>query len=88
MHPNAVALPSWLYMQHDEHREGSGATKNKAIRRAVSDGAEVVVVLDDDCFPAVGGAQSLHELADRHLAALEAQPVASRSRRSMPRSRR
>ena len=66
--------PDWLFLQRDVARDGCAVTKNKAIRRAVAAGAQVVVVLDDDCFPVDPG-QTLPEFAALHAAALEPQPV-------------
>jgi hypothetical protein len=66
--------PEWLVLQRDGEHEGCGATKNKGIARAVAMGAETVVVLDDDCFPA-GIAESLPALAELHCQALEPQRV-------------
>lgn len=66
------ALPDWLILQHDEKREGTGYTKNRGIEKALRRGAEVVIVLDDDCFPH-GEVNRLEILAERHIAALEPQ---------------
>lgn len=60
-----------VLFQQDLHSEGCAATKNRAIRRAINEGAEVVVVLDDDCFPEKG--QTLQDLIDGHLLALRDQ---------------
>lgn len=68
------SLPHWLMMQRDEQREGCGATKNRGISRAVDAGAEVVVVLDSDCFPA-DGVKDLAAHAQLHVAALQPQRV-------------
>ena len=65
-------MPDWLLLVEDEHRQGCAATKNRGIRQAVELGADVVVVLDDDCFP-VNGTLEQHAVA--HVAALEPQPV-------------
>lgn len=65
--------PEWLFLQQDATREGGAKTKNKAMRRAVAAGAEVVVCLDDDCFPE--GSETLEEFCEQHLRALEPQPV-------------
>jgi hypothetical protein len=67
------AVPSWLVLQHDVHREGCAATKNKGVDEACERGADVVVVLDDDCFP--HEAPSLERLMEAHAAALEPQRV-------------
>lgn len=69
-----ATIPPWLFLQRDRTAAGCGATKNAGVRRAREAGAEVVVVLDDDCFPDVPG-QSLEELAAMHVLALEPQPV-------------
>lgn len=66
--------PGWLFLQQDEKREGGSVTKNKAMKKAVEAGAEVVVCLDDDCFPDEPG-QTLEELVELHVEALEPQPV-------------
>lgn len=71
--------PDWLVLQHDKDREGCGVTKNKGIREATARGAEIVVVLDDDCYPCDGrfepAAVSLEILAKAHVAALQPQRV-------------
>lgn len=38
-------------LQQDRDKEGCAKTKNKGIASAISAGAEVIIVLDDDCFP-------------------------------------
>lgn len=67
-------LPDWLFLQQDTEREGGARTKNKAVRRAVDAGAEVIICLDDDCFPCEPG-QTLEEFAHLHIEALKPQPV-------------
>jgi hypothetical protein len=59
--------------KHDSDRSGCALTKNRGIRQAIDEGAEVVIVLDDDCFP--HGDQSLDEFIEAHVIALEPQPV-------------
>lgn len=66
--------PPWLVLEPDESRSGCAATKNRGIARAADAGADVVVVLDDDCFP--GECATLEHHAAAHAAALEDQPVA------------
>ena len=44
-------IPDWLVLQHDQYRCGCGATKNAGIQNAIELGAEIVVVVDSDCFP-------------------------------------
>lgn len=67
-------IPPWLFMLQDEHRQGCAATKNRGVAMAVEAGAEVVVVLDDDCYPCEPG-DSLEWLAELHALALAPQPV-------------
>jgi hypothetical protein len=69
-----VGEPDWLVMQHDLLAEGCGATKNAGVVRAMDRGAEVVVVLDDDCYP-VEERGGLPEFAREHVLALEPQVV-------------
>jgi hypothetical protein len=73
--------PEWLILQHDVNREGCAITKNKGIVKAVEHGADVVLVLDGDCYPVLTEEQEADEriglpglLAD-HVAALEPQEV-------------
>jgi hypothetical protein len=40
-----------IVFQQDRYGEGCGATKNKGVLAAIERGAEVVIVVDDDCFP-------------------------------------
>ena len=65
----------WLILQQDEYHEGCGVTKNKGVAAAVAKGAEVVVILDGDCYPDDRGAQSLLELVGGHLRAMRPQSV-------------
>lgn len=44
-------VPRWLVLQRDKNREGCAMTKNKGVREAMRRGADIVVILDDDCFP-------------------------------------
>jgi hypothetical protein len=43
-----------VVFQQDINHEGCAATKNKGILKAMEYGADVVVVLDDDCYSANG----------------------------------
>lgn len=87
-------IPPWLQMQHDAKLEGCGMTKNKGIANAIMHGADIVVVLDGDCFP-VGALgyegepqpQTLDELMAAHVKALEPQPVAMFETVTRPSSR-
>lgn len=65
---------SYLIMQHDANKEGCAVTKNKGIAKAVEQGANIVVVLDDDCFP-TDSVPSLWSLMAQHCDALEPQSV-------------
>jgi hypothetical protein len=58
-----------LHLQQDVKREGCARTKNKGIAAADSD---IVVVLDDDCYPSGLG---FADFLEAHRAALEPQPV-------------
>jgi hypothetical protein len=69
---NVENIPNYLLLQQDEDKEGCALTKNRGIRNAIDKGADVVVVLDDDCFPE--SHDSLESLIDDHLDALEPQP--------------
>lgn len=66
-------LPDWLIMEHDVRKEGCAVTKNRGVRRAVELGAEVVVVLDSDCFSDRTGPDSLEGVMEAHLRCLEPQ---------------
>jgi len=59
--------------QQDKDQKGCAVTKNRGIVRAIREGAEVVIVLDDDCYPHDG--MSFVEFVGKHLDALEPQPV-------------
>ena len=80
------SVPPWLLLQRDEHREGCGATKNRGILRAVDAGAEVVVVLDGDCYPC-DDAPTLEALIEKHKTALAPQAVTLFERVTEPASR-
>jgi len=71
---NISEVPPWLVLQCDENREGCGVTKNKGVAEAMRRGADVVVILDGDCYPSAE-ATTLEQLAELHIAALEPQPV-------------
>ena len=62
-----------VLFQQDISKEGCAVTKNKGISRAIDDGAETVIVLDDDCFPHDG--QSLTAFIAAHEYALQPQLV-------------
>ena len=62
-----------ILFQQDRDKSGCALTKNAGIRRAINDGAETLIVLDDDCFPESG--QTLDSFILDHNAALKPQPV-------------
>lgn len=62
-----------ILLQRDIDKQGCALTKNLGIRKAIDNGADVIVVLDDDCFPHED--QTIDELIRDHQKALEPQPV-------------
>lgn len=69
-----------IVMQHDADKEGCAVTKNKGIAEALRRGADIVVVLDDDCYPEHGTVEGVDlgwfdDLIEGHVAALQPQPV-------------
>jgi glycosyltransferase involved in cell wall biosynthesis len=71
-YPSVEAAPDWLYLQQDKDRRGCANTKNAGISRAIDNGAEYVVVLDDDCYPHDGGPHTtLEALVSAHLDCLK-----------------
>jgi len=82
------AVPPWLHTTRDSTGAGCGATKNRGIRQAIRAEADVVVVLDDDCFPAEDDSYTtLEEFVEVHVAALQPQPVALMRNVTSPPSR-
>lgn len=69
--------PDFLFLQQDCTKAGCARTKNAGIRRAIDAGAEHIIVLDDDCYPAFGNGNptTLEGLADAHIEALLPQDV-------------
>lgn len=59
--------------QWDKFGEGCAKTKNKGIAKAINRGAEVIIVLDDDCFPTQG--MTAESFVAAHLEALKPQHV-------------
>jgi hypothetical protein len=59
-------------LEQDIDGKGCAVTKNRGIQRAMDAGADVVVVLDSDCFPSKE-VQTLEELMKAHLNALKPQ---------------
>jgi len=64
----------FLHMEQDKNRSGCALTKNRGIEAAIKRFAEVVIVLDDDCFPS-REANTFEELIAKHLEALHPQQV-------------
>lgn len=64
-----------IIMLRDTDRSGCAVMKNRCIAKAIEDGADGVVVLDDDCYPDSNGPQSLGDLIREHVRALDPQPV-------------
>lgn len=68
---SARILANRFHFQQDVNKEGCAATKNKGIQNAVKHlGADVVIVLDDDCFP-TDECRDISSLINGHLEALE-----------------
>jgi len=84
---NVVGRPEWFVLQRDQDASGCGATKNRGVDEAVARGADVVVVLDDDCFPDDSGPISLPRFAEMHVSALNEQPIPLFQRVTDPPSR-
>lgn len=84
-------LPEFLILQHDKHREGCAVTKNKGIEKAIQQSADVVIVLDSDCYPCkVPEGQMQHTLYTfglDHVVALQPQEVLSVTCATWPPSR-
>lgn len=68
------SVPNWLFLQQDAEHEGCARTKNKGILRAIQAGADIIVVLDDDCYPEAKG-MPLAEFVQCHVEALKPQPA-------------
>jgi hypothetical protein len=59
--------------QQDKTKEGCARTKNRGITAAIEVGADIVIILDDDCFPEQR--QTFGEFIAAHEIALEPQSV-------------
>lgn len=81
---NVDAADPRFVFQHDKRGEGCGRTKNAGIEAAMNQGAEVVIVLDDDCYPA---GQSVDEFIAAHLLAMKPQQVEMFKQVTIPASR-
>ncbi len=64
---------NYLILQEDKDKSGCAATKNLGIQEALRREAEIVIVLDDDCYP--WEKPSLVTFAEAHLEAFEPQFV-------------
>ena len=62
----------YLLLQQDKDRSGCAVTKNRGVENAIDQGAKIIIVLDDDCFPHDG--MEFEEFIGKHLEALT--PVA------------
>lgn len=71
---NILDIPDYLILQKDTDKEGCARTKNKGIEKALSLNPDIIVILDDDCYPSEE-AKTLEELLAKHRLALEPQPV-------------
>lgn len=58
----------YLILQQDKDREGCAVTKNKGIMEAIKRDADVIMVLDDDCYTQ---GMELQEWVTQHLESLE-----------------
>jgi hypothetical protein len=64
-HPDVI-------FQRDTTKAGCALTKNAGIENAMAQGADIIIILDDDCFPN-SGRYTISDLIGDHVAAL--QPV-------------
>jgi hypothetical protein len=70
-------IPDYLILQQDLGWKNCAKTKNLAIEEALRRNAEIIVVLDDDCFPTTFSrsfADCLTSFAAYHIEALKPQP--------------
>lgn len=80
---NINKVPDWLIFQEDKDKSGCGKTKNAGIEEALRRDAEVVIVLDDDCYPDYSWPECADRMGERyidwfakeHLNALTPHPV-------------
>lgn len=71
----------------DACKQGCARTKNEGIQAAIAAGAEIAIVIDDDCFPVEADLFPLENLIHGHLRALEPQMVTMFSVVTAPPSR-
>lgn len=72
-------------LQHDANREGCAVTKNKGIKRAMELKADIVIVLDSDCYPV--NDMTVDQFINAHLHALAPTPVQMVTSTGSPRTR-
>jgi hypothetical protein len=88
----STMLPPYLLLERDATKAGCAQTKNAGIKRALASGADYIIVLDDDCYPAPrmpGQPETftLQDLAAEHIAALRPQKVPIMQAVTFPASR-
>jgi len=66
--------PDFLFLEEDRNKEGCARTKNKGVRRAMEAGCDIVLVMDDDCFP-ISELQGLESWVAAHVQALQPMEV-------------
>ncbi len=59
-----------LILVQDTHKEGCANTKNRGMFEAVARGHDVVIIIDDDCFPSKS-CPGIESLISQHVVALE-----------------
>jgi len=62
-----------LHLEQDSTQRGCALTKNSGIEKAIAAGADIIIVLDDDCYPHDG--MSLDSFIFQHFTALAPQKV-------------
>lgn len=70
---NLLTIPQWLLLEQDIEKIGCAQMKNELIKKAYEMGAEVIGVLDSDCYPV--GDMNLQDWIEGHIIALENQEV-------------
>ena len=78
-----------VIFQQDKTKAGCAATKNAGIKEAYNSGAEVICVVDDDCYPENRNfyPYNIRGLLQGHIAALQPQPVRRVISTTIPNSR-
>jgi hypothetical protein len=70
---NVFETDDRLVLVQDKDKSGCAATKNRGIKLAMEEGADTVIVLDDDCFPVEN--QTLGYFIVWHLEALKPKAI-------------